>query len=209
MPLRPFMWNRFERSVFADWCRYPCLRIYGREAPSLDKRIAKIQTLSPTTPKNVKSLFVSCHVHTQQLSRVGVLQCHPCSVSKTLRGCIWYTHFRSICFTFLSDLVKDVVPEELEHVPVPVLWPAKVAVQLRPVHLSKLDICLLFQSAVCLLFIRTTVDSFVRQRNSRADSTSFASSLSRASLRPYAASSYRDKGDNWFNTFSTCKDCFK
>ena len=30
--------------------------------------------------------------------------------------------------------MKDVVPEELEHVPVPVLRPAKVTVQLRPVH---------------------------------------------------------------------------
>ena len=36
--------------------------------------------------------------------------------------------------TILTDLVKDIVPEELEHVAVAVLGPAEVAVQLGPVH---------------------------------------------------------------------------
>ena len=33
------------------------------------------------------------------------------------------------------DLVEDVIPEELEHIPVPSLSPGLVHVQLRPVNL--------------------------------------------------------------------------
>ena len=41
------------------------------------------------------------------------------------------------CIKCTCHLVENVIPEELEHVPVPVLGPPKVAVQLRPVHLLK------------------------------------------------------------------------